>query len=179
MASATVSLSCLPRNQILDRFDRALFGRSSMMSTPSGACDDRRAFLTADPVAAEVQRNSVEPGRELRLALESGQRPKGPEKGFLGTRPARPRHGRSPGTPGHRSAVPSAGSSWLKLSTSPATDRATSSSSVATMQGRASTECLCSLHCVRRRARPESRPCDRGLVHAGRNTGKIPDFRDT
>ena len=39
--------------------------------------------LPPDPVAAQVERNSIKPGRELRLPLEAWQRPERPEKRLL------------------------------------------------------------------------------------------------
>ena len=54
-----------------------------MMSTPSGAWDDGRAALAPDPVAAEVQRDPVQPGRELRLSLEPAERPERAQKRLL------------------------------------------------------------------------------------------------
>ncbi len=77
----------LPRDEVLDRFDRALFGGKLDDIDTFGHVDDRRALLAPDPVAAEIQRDSVEPGREFRLALESRECPKCPEEGFLGDIP--------------------------------------------------------------------------------------------
>ena len=44
---------------------------------------DRRAALAPNPVATEIQRDAVEPGREFRLALEALEGAEGPEKGLL------------------------------------------------------------------------------------------------
>jgi hypothetical protein len=70
-------------NQILDGFDRALFGCQLDDVHTLGRRHDRRALLAPDPVAAEVERDAVEPRRELRLALEAGQRPESTQEGFL------------------------------------------------------------------------------------------------
>ena len=55
-----------------------------MMSMPSGACDDGRAALAPNPVAAQVQRDAIEPGGEFRLALEAAERAERTQERLLG-----------------------------------------------------------------------------------------------
>ena len=49
-----------------------------------GRLRNRRPPLAPDPVAAQIQRDAVEPGRELRLAFEPAERAERAEEGFLG-----------------------------------------------------------------------------------------------
>src|SRR5690606_1118505 len=48
-----------------------------------GRLDGRRAPLLPHPVAAQVQGNAIQPRRELRLALEAGERPVGAQECVL------------------------------------------------------------------------------------------------
>ena len=73
-----------PGDEILDRFGRLRLRGQLDEIDALGGLRDRRPPLAADPVAAQVQRDAVEPGRELRLALEPAERAERAEKGFLG-----------------------------------------------------------------------------------------------
>ncbi|MCK7518667.1 MAG: hypothetical protein MZV64_13570 [Ignavibacteriales bacterium] len=100
----------LARHDIFDRLLRRRLARHEVGDVDAlGRRHERRTLRPPHDVAAQVQRDAVEPGRELRFALEAraarGRR--------AGTRPARRRarllRGRAGGRPGRRSAAPSAG----------------------------------------------------------------------
>ena len=55
----------------------------SIRSTPSGACIIGRPALAPHPVAAQVQRDSVEPRREFRLSAKARQCAERPQEGLL------------------------------------------------------------------------------------------------
>ena len=67
---------------------------------------DRGSLLPADPVATEIQRDPVEPGRKLRLSLEAGQRPIRAQERVLADVARILFPSRERDTPGHRSAAP-------------------------------------------------------------------------
>ncbi|MNC85310.1 hypothetical protein D3C83_09010 [compost metagenome] len=70
-------------DEIFDRFTR-LDGRRRFEGVRLiGQLRHRCPPLPPDPVAAQIQRDPVQPGRELRFALEAGQRPVGPQECFL------------------------------------------------------------------------------------------------
>ena len=73
----------IPGHQVLDRLQRALGAGELDNIYPFRRRHNRRPSLTTNPVAAQVEGDAIEPGRELRLALEPGERAKGAEKGFL------------------------------------------------------------------------------------------------
>jgi hypothetical protein len=72
-----------PRHQLLDRFDRALLAGELDEVHAFGRRDGWRPALPPNPVAAQVQRDPVQPGRELRLPFEPRQRAERAQKRFL------------------------------------------------------------------------------------------------
>jgi hypothetical protein len=71
------------RNQFLDRFDRALRAGELDKVHTFGRCNRRRPALPPNPVTAQVQRDTVQPRRELRLPLESRERAERAQKRLL------------------------------------------------------------------------------------------------
>ena len=78
----------MPRDQVLDRLGGRGFARELDDVDAFGRLRDRGAALAPDPVAAEVQRDAIEPGREFRLPLEPLERAERAEEGLLRRRPA-------------------------------------------------------------------------------------------
>src|SRR5687767_5879700 len=72
------------RDEILDGLGRFGLRRELNEIDALGSLCDRRTPLAADPVPTEIERDPIQPGRELRLALEAAERAKGAEEGFLG-----------------------------------------------------------------------------------------------
>ena len=105
---ATARLCTLRADQVLDRLGRPLFGRHLDDVDALRGLVDRSAALLPDPVTAEVQGDAVEPRRELRLALEPADRPEGPQKRLLADVARVLLAADRRGTPGRRSAAPSA-----------------------------------------------------------------------
>jgi phosphoglycolate phosphatase-like HAD superfamily hydrolase len=77
------SADFLPRDQVLDRFARRRLRRQLDQIHPLGRLGDRLAALAPNPVAAQVQRDAIQPGREFRLALEAAQSAERAEERFL------------------------------------------------------------------------------------------------
>src|SRR5207248_774164 len=73
----------LARDQVLDRLARRRLPRQLDQVDALRRLRDGLAALAPDPVPAQIQRDAVEPGRELRLALEPPQRAEGAEKRLL------------------------------------------------------------------------------------------------
>src|SRR5436190_18821841 len=73
----------LARDQVLDRLGRRRLARELDQIHPFRRLGDRLPPLAPDPVPAQVQRDAIEPGRELRLPLESTERAEGAEERFL------------------------------------------------------------------------------------------------
>ena len=73
-----------PGHEILDRFGRLRLRRELDEIDALGRLRNRRPPFAADPVAAQIQRDAVEPRRELRLAFEPAEGAERSEKGFLG-----------------------------------------------------------------------------------------------
>ena len=76
-------ISDAPR-ELLSRRGRMVLRRRQLEHVePVGRGHGRTAALAAHPVATEVQRNAIEPRRELRLALEALDAPKCAKKSLL------------------------------------------------------------------------------------------------
>jgi hypothetical protein len=71
------------RYQLLDRLDRTLLAGKFDEVDAFWRSDGRRATLSPDPIATQIQRDPVQPRRKLRLALETGERAECAKEGFL------------------------------------------------------------------------------------------------
>jgi hypothetical protein len=71
------------RRQIFNRLDGTTLGGQLLDIDALGHRDKRRAPFFPHPVAAQIERDPVEPGRKLGVAFEAGQRAECAEKGFL------------------------------------------------------------------------------------------------
>ena len=73
----------LARHEVFDRFGR--FGRSGQLHQIGTVrrLHGRCSALPTCPIAAQIQRDAIQPGRELGLASELRQSAKGPEKRLL------------------------------------------------------------------------------------------------
>ena len=70
--------------QVFDGFDRPALGGEVFHLDAFGHRHQRRTALFPHPVAAQIQRDAVEPGRKFRVPLEAGQRAERAEKRLLG-----------------------------------------------------------------------------------------------
>ena len=73
----------LPRNQIFDRLRRLSRRREIQQIDILRCLHHGRPPLAANPVAAQIERDPIQPRRELRLPAKPGKRAKGTEKGLL------------------------------------------------------------------------------------------------
>jgi hypothetical protein len=71
------------RGKIFNGFDRTTLDGRILEGDPLGHCHKRRAALLTHPVAAQVHRDSIEPGRKLGVSLEAGQCPERAQKRLL------------------------------------------------------------------------------------------------
>ena len=78
-----VRAQVLQGNDVLDGLARIRFRRHLDDVDAFGRLDHWGAALFPQPVAAQVERDAVQPGRELGLAAETADRAERPEEGFL------------------------------------------------------------------------------------------------